>query len=330
MENIPIFDCQIEKILRYELLTVNEVELLCEKAQELFIKEPNVVCVHAPVTVCGDTHGQFPDLVEVFKIAGMCPNINILLLGDYVDRGFYSVENVSCLIALKVRFPDRVTLLRGNHESKQITQVYGFYDECLRKYGDTKVWNLFTKLFDNLPIGALIENEILCLHGGLSPTINRITEIESLNRFEEIPSDGPLCDLMWSDPDEKDGWGMSPREFSTKQIVICDLYFFVWPFYLLKIGAGHIFGKDITAKFNRKNQISLIARAHQLIMDGYNLTHNESLVTLFTAPNYCMRSGNKGALMQVDDKLNHTFIQFEMSKENNNKIVYDRPPDFLF
>ncbi|KAJ3439488.1 serine/threonine-protein phosphatase pp2a-4 catalytic subunit [Anaeramoeba flamelloides] len=304
---IPIIalNRQIENLLNFKPLKEIEVKNLCDKAQEIFINEPNIVRVKAPVTVCGDTHGQFPDLLELFKIVGTCPNVNFLFMGDYVDRGFYSVENVTCLVAMKVRYPNRITLLRGNHESRQITQVYGFYDECVRKYGNGEVWKLFTKLFDYLPIGALIENEILCIHGGLSPTLKKITQIESLNRFQEIPNEGAMCDLMWSDPDERDGWGNSPR------------------------GAGYTFGKDISEKFNKRNGTKLTARAHQLVMEGYNLTHNENIVTLFTAPNYCMRCGNKGALMNIDDKLNRTFIQFETSPETNDMVVSERPPEYL-
>ena len=133
------------------------MDLLSNKqAKEIFGKEENILLVNAPITICGDIHGQFFDLMEIFKIAGDIPNSNYLFLGDYVDRGYYSVEIISLLICLKIRYPKRIFLIRGNHESRQITQVYGFYDECIRKYGNSNVWKYFTDLFDYLPIAALL------------------------------------------------------------------------------------------------------------------------------------------------------------------------------
>lgn len=134
--------------------------LLITYARDIFILESNVREIPCPVTICGDIHGQFHDLIELFRIGGRLPDTNYLFMGDYVDRGYYSVETVSLLIALKIRYPERIHILRGNHESRQITQVYGFYDECLRKYGSTLVWKWFTDLFDYMPVTALINNQV--------------------------------------------------------------------------------------------------------------------------------------------------------------------------
>lgn len=138
--------------------------------------------VACPVTVCGDIHGQFHDLMELFKIGGKPPDTNYLFMGDYVDRGYYSVETVTLLLALKVRFKERLTILRGNHESRQITQVYGFYDECLRKYGNANVWKYLTDLFDYLPLTAVVADQVFCLHGGLSPTLETLDDVRKLDR----------------------------------------------------------------------------------------------------------------------------------------------------
>eukprot|EP00128_Syssomonas_multiformis_P001435 Colp12_sorted_trinity150504_noHs@33750 len=167
-------DAWVKQLLDCKQLTESQVKILCDKAREILVEESNVQPVRTPVTVCGDVHGQFHDLVELFRIGGNSPDTNYLFLGDYVDRGHHSVETVELLVALKVRYRERITILRGNHESRQITQVYGFYDECLRKYGSPNVWKYFTDLFDYLPLTAVVESQIFCLHGGSSPSIDTL------------------------------------------------------------------------------------------------------------------------------------------------------------
>lgn len=259
-------DRQIEQLMQCELITESEVKTLCNKAREMLIKDGNVLQVQSPVTVCGDLHGQFFDLKEIFKIGGEIPETNYLFLGDLVDRGYYSVETFLLLLALKVRYPNRITIIRGNHESRQITQVYGFYDECLRKYGTATVWTYCTDVFDYLSIAAIIDGETFCVHGGLSPSIQCIDHIRALDRIQEVPHDGPFCDLLWSDPeDDQTGWGMSPR------------------------GAGYLFGSDVVAQFNSTNGIDVVCRAHQLVMEGYKWHFDKTLLTVWSAPNYCYR-----------------------------------------
>lgn len=304
-QNLGQLDEWIERLKGCQLLTEQEVSQLCELAQGILQYEENVHPVAAPVTICGDVHGQFHDLMELFKIGGECPDTNYLFMGDYVDRGYYSVESVSYLVAMKVRHPHRITILRGNHESRQITQVYGFYDECLRKYGSADVWKMFTDLFDYFPITALVENKIFCLHGGLSPQIETIDNIRDLNRFQEVPHDGPMCDLLWSDPEERGSWGISPR------------------------GAGYTFGPDISDKFNLINGLTLIARAHQLMMEGYAWSHDQQVVTIFSAPNYCYRCGNQAAIMEVDENLNKTFLQYDPCPRPGEPSVSRKTPDYF-
>jgi serine/threonine-protein phosphatase 2A catalytic subunit len=176
-DGIEILDKQIQTIMSCTPLPEAEVILLAEKAKEILINESNVKKMRAPVTICGDIHGQFHDLIELFRIGGSLPDQNYLFMGDYVDRGYYSVETVTLLVALKTRYPERLTILRGNHETRTVTQVYGFYDECMRKYGNANVWKVFTELFDYFPLTAVVEDKIFCLHGGLSPSIDSLDQI---------------------------------------------------------------------------------------------------------------------------------------------------------
>jgi len=303
--NFRDVDKYIEILLKCNPLSEEQVKDLCEKAREILIEESNVQPVACPVTVCGDIHGQFHDMIELFKIGGEPPNTNYLFMGDYVDRGYYSVESVSLLVALKIRYKDRLTILRGNHESRQITQVYGFYDECLRKYGNTNVWRAFTELFDYLPLTAVIENEVFCLHGGLSPSIDTLDNIRALDRIQEVPHEGPMCDLLWSDPDDRCGWGISPR------------------------GAGYTFGSDISEQFIQNNNLTLVSRAHQLVMEGYNWSHEKNVVTIFSAPNYCYRCGNQAAIMEIDEKMGKTFLQFDPAPRKGEPHVTRLTPDYF-
>jgi len=298
-------DRYIEQLLRCEALPEADVKALCEKGKEVFSEESNVVPVKAPVTICGDIHGQFFDLLELFKMGGMPPDTNYLFMGDYVDRGHHGVETITLLLALKIRFRDRITLLRGNHESRQITQVYGFYDQCNRKYGNANVWKYFTELFDYLPLTAVVANQIFCLHGGLSPSIDTLDNIRSLNRIQEVPHEGPMCDLLWSDPEERHGWGPSFR------------------------GAGYLFGQDVSEQFNHTNGLKMIARAHQLVMEGYSAAHNGNVVTVFSAPNYCYRCGNQAAIAEVDEHLRVNYLQFEQAPSQREEAMQKRVPDYF-
>lgn len=284
-------DKHIELLGNCQIIKESEVKQLCIKARELLIDEGNVQKVMAPCTIVGDIHGQFYDLKELFRVGGNIPDTNYVFMGDFVDRGFYSVETFLLLLCLKVRFPDRVVLTRGNHESRQITQVYGFYDECLRKYGSVNVWRYCTEVFDYLPLAALVEERVFCVHAGLSPSINTLDQIRTIDRKQEVPHDGAMCDLLWSDPEDIDGWGLSPR------------------------GAGYLFGADVVSQFNSTNKLDLIARSHQLVMEGYKSMFAEALVTVWSAPNYCYRCGNVASILELDEHLNKNFKIFEAAPD---------------
>jgi len=298
----------IDKLYEGKLLEEKELKHVCKQAEKLFSDLPSVLEIHSPITVCGDIHGQFHDLLHLFQNGGYIPNTNYLFMGDYVDRGLDSIQVISLLLCLKLRYPNRIHMLRGNHESRQVSHVYGFYDECVHKYkGESNmIWKLFTDFFDFLPLAAVIDNEIMCVHGGLSPKIKKIEDINSIERFQEIPLEGPMCDLMWSDPDDRGDWNESPR------------------------GAGWTFGIDVSKEFNYHNNLKFISRAHQLVIEGYDWAHERNVVTLFSAPNYCYRCGNKAAIMEVDESLNHTILQFEPSPESSdNSIMKTINPNYF-
>ncbi|KAI9295798.1 Metallo-dependent phosphatase [Neoconidiobolus thromboides FSU 785] len=296
-------DQWIETLRKCQYLSENEMKKLCEMVKELLMEESNVQPVSSPVTVCGDIHGQFYDLLKLFKVGGEVPDTNYIFMGDFVDRGYYSLETFSLLMALKARYPSKITLLRGNHESRQITQVYGFYEECHNKYGNANVWKACCQVFDYLGLAAIVDGRILCVHGGLSPHIRTLDQIRTIQRCQEIPHDGAFCDLMWSDPDHVSSWAVSPR------------------------GAGWLFGGQVTNEFNHVNGLELIARAHQLVQEGYKFMFDDkNLVTVWSAPNYCYRCGNVASIMKIseNEKVDDSSFMIFQAVPDNERTVPNR------
>lgn len=293
----------IQKIESGGFPTADEVKYITTKSKELFSTYPNVIKVRSPVTICGDIHGQFDDLIELFKINGRVPFTDYLFMGDYVDRGNKSVETVTYLFALKLKYPDHITLLRGNHESAGVSQHFGFRDEVLKRYGNETVWKIYINTFNSLPLAALVNNKVLCIHGGLSPGIKTINDIEKIDRFKEIPHDGPMCDLLWSDPSTTRGFEPSIRD------------------------AGYQFGPDITKSWNDKNGLDLTVRAHQLVMTGLEYAHDNQIVTIFSAPDYCLRCGNTGGVLELDEKMRRKEIRFATPRLLDNSS--DEVPSFF-
>ncbi len=286
----------IEVLKAGECIPENAVKKLCSSVSELLMEESNVQPVCSPVTIVGDLHGQFYDLLNLLspEIGNTPPHTSYIFLGDFVDRGHNSVETLTLLLCLKLKYPGHVTLLRGNHESRQITQVYGFYDECLRKYGNASVWRYCTQCFDTFALAAIIDSQVLCVHGGLSPDVRTLDQIRAIDRQQEIPHDGAFCDLVWSDPEDiREPWQVSPR------------------------GAGFLFGERVTDEFNFVNKLSLIARAHQLVMEGKKYHFDKNLVTVWSAPNYCYRCGNVAAILTIggdDDGNNDSDLELDGPK----------------
>ncbi|KAK2981879.1 hypothetical protein RJ640_010396 [Escallonia rubra] len=260
-------------------LAEQEIRQLCVTAKGIFLSQPNLLELEAPINVCGDVHGQYPDLLRLFEHGGFPPDSNYLFLGDYVDRGKQCIETISLLLAYKIKFPDNFFLLRGNHECASINRIYGFYDECKRRFS-VRLWKIFTDCFNCLPVAAIIDDKILCMHGGLSPEMDSLDQIRDIERPADVPDQGLLCDLLWADPDRDiKGWGENDR------------------------GVSFTFGVDKVAEFLQKHDIDLICRAHQVVEDGYEFFADRQLVTIFSAPNYCGEFNNAGALMHVDASL---------------------------
>lgn len=276
-------------------LTEQEIVFICKKAQAIFEKQPILLELKAPIKICGDIHGQYSDLLSLFEYGKFPPEANYLFLGDYVDRGKQSLECISLLLAYKIKYPDNFFLLRGNHECASINRIYGFYDECKRRYS-ISLWKVFTECFDWLPISAIVDKRILCMHGGISPDLLNLDAIKKIKRPTDIPERGLLCDLLWSDPEKGiKGWGKNDR------------------------GVSVTFGADVVDEFLDKINIDLICRAHQVVEDGYEFFADKGLVTLFSAPNYCGEFDNCGAIMNVDDKLCCNFQILQPGDANTDK-----------
>lgn len=300
-------DACIETLKNGEIVSENSLKLLCNYVSELLLEESNVQPVSSPVTIVGDLHGQVFDLLQLLEVGGWPPHTSYIFLGDFVDRGHNSVETLSLLLCLKFKYPGHITLLRGNHESRQITQVYGFYDECLRKYGNASPWRHCVHCFDSFGLCALIDNSVFCVHGGLSPEIRTLDQIRSIDRNQEIPHEGAFCDLVWSDPEElvhSVAWQMSPR------------------------GAGYLFGQRVTDEFHQVNHLQLLARAHQLVMEGRKYHFDNKLVTVWSAPNYCYRCGNVAAILEIGGSPPSNDGGDENEHQNNNPSAI--PQTFKF
>eukprot|EP00477_Mikrocytos_mackini_P001234 GAHX01001320.1.p1 GENE.GAHX01001320.1~~GAHX01001320.1.p1 ORF type:complete len:403 (-),score=49.46 GAHX01001320.1:15-1223(-) len=373
-----------------------EVELICDLCEPLFRSQSNIIQLATPVQIVGDIHGQFDDLLEIFKISGFPPYSSYLFLGDLVDRGMKGVEVICLLLCYKILYPNLIHVIRGNHETRTVTSVYGFYRECNNKYpnkhktdkgidgSQNQIWARFMKLFDFLPIAALVTNDnklskiehtsdnkknnilnskntsdetnsankyknetiediirsfinspdnsnknlisllnstvfenilvdyketqkmpsinssffvrkkLFCVHAGISPLVSSLHHIKCLYRFGEIPPQGVLNDLVWSDPEVSiEGFKESPR------------------------GAGYMFGKDVSEEFVERNEVDSIVRAHQLCMNGYTWHFNRKVITVWSAPNYCKRAGNIASVMETDEYMNVVMNIFDEAKENN-------------
>ena len=270
---------QIKLVTETKLLSEDELKYLCIKSMEIFMQESSFLELTAPIIICGDIHGQYRDLIRLFDFGGSPQKKQYLFLGDYVDRGKNSIECISLLLAYKVKYPKNIYLLRGNHESEMINRTYGFFDECRRRY-NLRTWKIFSDCFNWLPIAALVNERILCMHGGISPDLQSLNNIKQIVRPTEVPDKGLLCDLLWSDPEKgAEDWASNSR------------------------GISVLFNENLVEKALDELDIDLICRAHQVVEEGYEFFAQRKLVTVFSAPNYCGEFDNSGAFMIVNKDL---------------------------
>ena len=260
-------------------ISEDEVEQIISAASKIIKSEGVCLELSPKISICGDIHGQFYDLLRIFEINGYPPDTKYLFLGDYVDRGKQSLETIVLLLAYKIKYPNDIFLLRGNHESANVCKVYGFFDECKRKL-NIKLWKSFCDLFDYFPLSAIIESKILCMHGGISKDLINVSQLKQFKRPLEIPDNGLVCDLLWSDPsDSVVGFGPNER------------------------GVSCTFSPKVLESFLDKNDLDLVCRAHQVVEDGYEFFGEQTLVTIFSAPNYLGEFDNNGAVMLVEKDL---------------------------
>ncbi|OIS99561.1 PREDICTED: serine/threonine-protein phosphatase BSL3-like [Nicotiana attenuata] len=274
-------------VRRQFFLDCNEIADLCDSAERIFSSEPSVLQLRAPIKIFGDLHGQFGDLMRLFdeygspSTAGDIAYIDYLFLGDYVDRGQHSLETMTLLLALKVEYPHNVHLIRGNHEAADINALFGFRIECIERMGERDgiwAWHRINRLFNWLPLAALIEKKIICMHGGIGRSINHVEQIENIQRPITMEAGSIiLMDLLWSDPTENDSVeGLRPNAR----------------------GPGLVtFGPDRVMEFCNNNDLQLIVRAHECVMDGFERFAQGHLITLFSATNYCGTANNAGAIL---------------------------------
>lgn len=265
----------IERLQKYELLTVKEISIICDMVSEIMICEPNIQRTTSNCYIVGDIHGQFSDLLNIFNTFGTPETSSYVFLGDYVDRGENSLECILLLLVYKILYPKNIFLLRGNHEQKCINKTYGFYQEVEEKYKDNTVWILINNVFSYFQLCCIVDNKYLCVHGGISSRIS-INKLERIDRLDSIHEDSLINDILWSDPYYKPGCLPNPR------------------------GSGFLFSIEILKQFLMFNNLDILIRSHQLAIEGYKFDFENLCLTVWSAPNYMGKCINPGSVLHIE------------------------------
>jgi serine/threonine-protein phosphatase 2B catalytic subunit len=275
---------------------------ICNKMMAALRAEPSLLRLTDPLTVVGDIHGQYYDFLKLIEVGKDPAEQQYLFLGDYVDRGCYSCEVLICLFCYKLKYPKNLYFLRGNHECRQLTEFFNFREEAVHKYGVT-AYEAFSDVFDCLPLGAIINGLFLCLHAGLSPDMTKMEDLLQVDRFMEPPRTGLMCDVIWSDPAEEKEGEPVPEGWINNEVR----------------GCSYFFGFDRAKEFLDDNQILTVLRAHEAQMEGFKMhrinedTGFPSVITLFSAPNYCDVYNNKAAVMKFENNTLNV-LQFDFTE----------------
>ncbi|KAF8811200.1 Metallo-dependent phosphatase [Phlegmacium glaucopus] len=289
-------------------LTEQQALYILDQATAVFSKEANMVTVKSPVTICGDIHGQYYDLMKLFEVGGSMEESAYLFLGDYVDRGDFGIECLLYLYARKIWSPNRLIMLRGNHECRHLTEYFTFKRECLHKYSET-IYEACIRSFCSLPVAALVDGRFFCVHGGISPELMTLNDLTTLNRFQEPGSHGLLCDLLWADPITNFG-----HENETGQGVPAGTQFL----NNATRGCSFFYTFDAVTKFLERNSLLTVIRGHEAQDAGYTMYRKTpkrnfpSVITIFSAPNYLDVYHNRGAVLKYANK-NITIRQYNSS-----------------
>ena len=276
------------------------IKEICGHAYSIFSAEPVVLTLTSPFVVVGDIHGHILDLLRIVNAYGLPDRTPYLFLGDIVDRGEFSIECILLVFLFKIIWSDRVFIIRGNHEFEFLCAQCGFLSQLVEEYPASNLMEAFLCAFSQMPLAAVVDGCVFCVHGGLSPLVTSVEQIDKYDRKKEVPERGPICDLLWSDPDTVPSFTLSPR------------------------GAGYLFGETAVKQFNRQNKLSLICRAHQLASEGYVEWFDRRLFTVWSAPNYCYRGGNPASLLEVDPDCTTHWKMFEAAPASARGEIPDK------